>query len=123
VKINANVPLPARLGIGKPAEAAEVDLELVAALAVGDPDRGAPPAPADIQLLKRVAVQRPLRHDKTPASEHLAGLADRQPVGLQPRLDPLVLGHEQPPRLAVTIGPVRADRLHHLATNRSSSCS
>src|SRR3546814_17603331 len=56
------VPLPPGLRIADAAALAEVDLQLITRLAIGDSDRRRTPGPAAAQLLQSVAMELPLRH-------------------------------------------------------------
>jgi hypothetical protein len=94
-------------------ESAEIDLQLIARCAVIHPDRRAPPAPADIAHLQRIAMQRPLRHHHTTTRQQLVRLAHRQLIVPQPALDELMMGDQQPPRATAPIDAMRAHRLHH----------
>ena len=108
-------PAAAGRPVGHQPEPAEVDLALVARLAVVHPHRRAPPAPPDVAHLQRVTVQRALRHHDPASAEELMGLAHRELVLLQPALDELMVGDQQPPRVTPAIRAVRAHNLHHRA--------
>lgn len=107
------VPLATRVRVRDPAHLPEINLQLVARLPVVHPHRDAPPAPAHITHLIGVTMQSPLRDDDPLTGQQLTHLHHRQPVGLEPRLDPVVTRHQQPPRLAVTVTAMRPHRLHH----------
>ena len=102
---------PAGLGVDEEAHPAEIDLQLIARLPIGDPHRRASAAAAAAHL-QHVALHRAQRHHHTTAFQQLVDLHPRQ-VGIDPRLDLLVIGGQQPPRLAVTVAAVRTHRLHH----------
>jgi hypothetical protein len=106
-------PAPADHRLGQQAHAAKVHLALVARLAVGDPDGGSSPAPANLAHLQRVAVQGPLRHHDPPTVQQVMNFAHRQLVLVQPVDDEAVVGDQQPPRPTVTVNAVGTHRLHH----------
>jgi len=94
--------------IGQESQAAEVDLQLVARLPVGDPD-GRRPA-TDAELVGAEPVERPVRDDAPLAGEQGLDLGEPQTV-LEPggELRPALL--ERCPRPAVAAGSGRADAL------------
>ena len=92
------------LGIADAAEAAEVDLQLIARLIVVHPDRRSLGRAADAELFERSTVQRPLRYNHSLPVRQLMDLDNGEPVGVEP-LDQLVPVHfEQPARLALAVG-------------------
>ena len=103
---------PTPLTVSDQTQPAEIDLQLDTGRRVVHPNRRRSPArPAP---LHREPGQRPVRDHHTSPSEQDADLDHREVLG-HPRLDPLLLGQQHPPRLAVTVQPVRAHPLHHLA--------
>ena len=107
-------PVAAGRRVEHQAHAAEVDLQLVARLAVGDAHRRAPPAPAD---------------DRTPPARSGATCAPAPPPRGGPAARAILrtvslsffshsstssmVGDQQPPRLTPTVAAVRTDRLDH----------
>lgn len=102
---------PAGLRIQQQPHLAEVDLQLDAGLAIGDPHRAR--LTAEPQLLGGVAVQRPIRHVDPASDQQVMDLGQLQLVLVQPPLDPVVLGAAGLPRRPVARRPVRTDRLDH----------
>jgi hypothetical protein len=103
---------PPAVAVSDQAQPAEVDLQLDTRRRVVHPHRRRPPArPATFH---REPGQRPVRHDDAQPGQQDADLHDREIFG-HPRPDPLLLAQQHPPRLAVTVQPVRAHPLHHLA--------
>jgi hypothetical protein len=105
---------PAGLGdrVEEEAHPAEVDLQLLARLAVVDPHRRLVPAVA--QLLGAEPVQRALRHHHPAAGQQLTDLHHRQPV-LEPPSNPGPLGLAALPRLTTPTRTRGPHRLHHRA--------
>ena len=93
------------------AHATEVDLQLVARLAIVDPHRR-PPTPRAAQDLGHVALHRPARDLDPAARQQLADL-HRGEIVLDPRCDLVVMRLTQPPRLTVAVEAMRAHRLDH----------
>ncbi|GGU47073.1 hypothetical protein GCM10010178_44490 [Lentzea flava] len=103
-------PAPPGGRVRDQAEPAEVDLDLLARLAVGHPHRRLPAA--ETQFCHRIPVQRPIRHHHpAPPQQHM-DLGQRQ-VLLQPRLQLLALRGDRLPRRPGAPRPVRADHGHH----------
>jgi hypothetical protein len=90
----------------------EIDLQLLARLAVIHPDRDARPAAGEPAPLDREPVQRPVRDTGALTGQQLADPGDRQP-GLHPLADLLLQRHQQLPRIPVPVRPRRADRAQH----------
>ncbi len=91
---------PLAVAVSDQAQPAEVNLQLDARRRVVHPHRRRPPArPA---TLHREPGQRPVRHHHTSPGQQDADLHDRELFD-HPRLDPLLLGQQHPPRLAVTV--------------------
>jgi len=103
---------PATFPVGDQTQPAEVDLQFDTGRRIIHPHRRRPPAgPA---AFHRETGQRPVRDDDPSPAEQDADLDHSEVLG-HPRLDAVLLCQQHPPRLAVTIGPVRAHPLQHLA--------
>jgi hypothetical protein len=100
---------PTRLGVDDEAHPAEVDLQLVARFPIGDPHRRTSTAAA-ATLLEHIALHRAQRHHHTAAFQQLVDLHPRQ-IGIDPRLDLVMTGGQEPPRFAMPIASVRSHRL------------
>ena len=108
-----DLPPAAIRRVGEVAQVSEVDLQLHAGLAVGDPDGGvlhAEPAPFGGE-----PVQRPIGHHTPLPGQQFVDLHHRQRLGvlavtLEPHRDLLLAGLQGLPRRPV---PVRAGRTHH----------
>ena len=103
-------PPPPRLRVDEEPHPAEVDLQLIARLPIGDAHRR-PTAPAAAAHLQQIALHRAQRHHYALPVEQLMDLHPGQIVG-HPAGDLLVPSGQQPPRRAVTVAAVRTDRLH-----------
>jgi len=90
--------------------------QFVARLAVGHPNRR-PPATATNTHLEHIALHRPARDHDPAAAQQLVDL-HRGEVRRHPLGDLVVVGRQQPPRLAVTVGAVGTHRLDDHADQR-----
>jgi hypothetical protein len=93
------------------AHPSEVDLALLARLAIGDPHCRTLTAGAAAHL-GDVALHRARRHRQALALQQLGDLHARQVVG-DPRRHRLVVVLQHPPCLTMTVGAMRTHRLHH----------
>ena len=108
---------PATILAGQVAQVTEVDLQLHAGLAVGDPHGGvlrAEPAPFGGE-----PVQRPVRHHTPLPGQQFVDLHHRQRLGIlpvagQPHRDLRLAGLEGLPRCPVPVRAGRTHRRHHL---------
>jgi hypothetical protein len=89
--------------------------QFVSGVAGGDPHRRATCAASDTEHPECVAVQRALRHADAPARQQFTGLHRRQPILDEPGLQLIVIGLDDIPGGAVTVGTVRAHPFAHLA--------
>jgi hypothetical protein len=100
-------------GVEQRAHAAEVDLEFVARLAVGDAHRRALALGSSARL-GDVALHGAQRHVDPSTAEQIKDLHRREVV-LDPGLDLVVAASEHPPGLAVAVCSVGSHGLDHLA--------
>jgi hypothetical protein len=105
-------PAPFGDGIEQQPHPAEVDLQLVAGLTVGDPHRRGPSAAGTAQL-RAITLHGPRRDHHPTAAQQRVHLGHREPVDLQPRADLLGVAVELPPRHPVPVSAVRPHRLDH----------
>ena len=106
-------PAPSGVRVEHQAHAPEVDLELVARLAVGDPHRRAA-APARPAQLGAVALEGARRHADPPARQQGVDLDDGQPSHVDPGAGSGFWWASKPtPRLAVAVDAMRPDPLDH----------
>jgi hypothetical protein len=103
---------PSLLAIGDEPEPTEVDLELDARGRVVHPDGDGPPSSPT--AFDSEPGQGAVRDHHATAGEQDSDLHDGE-VFLHPSNDLCLLGEQRSPRLAVTVGAVRADPLHYLA--------
>ncbi len=102
-------PTSARLDVEHQPHPTEIDLQLVARIAVRHPDRDRP-TPGMPAHLRRIALHRPLRDRHPPPGQQPMHLHRRQPL-IQPRLHLHMISGQGPPRLTVTVNAMRTDRL------------
>jgi hypothetical protein len=106
-------PVASAHRIGDQAHATEVDLQLVARLAVRHPHRRCP-ATAAATHLEHIALHRPARDHHTPAAQQIMDLHCGE-IRLHPLGDLIVVGGQQPPRLTAAVDPMGTHRLDHHA--------
>src|SRR5215210_7213620 len=109
-------PAPTAVRINEEAEPAKVDLQLVARLTVSDAHRRSP-TPAASAHLMHVALHDAHRDGHSTALEQLGDLHPGQVLD-HPASDVVVMGDQQPPRLAVAVAAVRTHRLDHHPNDR-----
>jgi hypothetical protein len=105
-------PPPVGLRVEQQAHAAEVDLDLVARIPIGNANGGCPASARPAQLRGEPLEGPGWDRDPLPEKE-IPDFGHRQVFDLEPGLDLFLVLLQQPPGFAVTIETVRADLLHH----------